>query len=79
MPSDGSGRRVPEGHLRIAQRFSVGFGGRWDQPSPEGAADPTLLNRPSGTYPFGCGDPTLKHWAIVTHPSGTHLIQSPPC
>jgi hypothetical protein len=67
---------VPEGRLRIAQRFNAGDhvpGGR----SPEGAADTPLrlhtrvdFSRPFGTWAATLAFPTLKRWAIISHPSG---------
>src|SRR5215471_15999114 len=69
-----SHRGVPEGHLRIAQRFSVGK----EAPCgllPEGTADAgeivAWLSRPFGTRFRTTRNPTLKHWAIVACPFGT--------
>jgi hypothetical protein len=60
-----------KGQLIIAQRFSVGFRSR-SVMSPEGTAERC---RPDSAVPSGLGiwrrsTPTLKHWAILRHPSG---------
>ena len=62
---------VPEGHLKIAQRFSVGLA-RITCQVPKGrlnrlfAVQPSLRDWRSPTT----GYPTLKRWAIINHPSG---------
>ena len=59
---------VPEGHLIIAQRFSVGSPVPL-VPSPEGTTERGLLlgavSRPFRTCPFAGRNPTLKRRAIV--------------
>src|SRR2546425_6317349 len=65
---------VPQGCLRIAQRFSVGEM-MPREPSPEGTAEfdscPAPISRPFGTCARFVTDPTLKRWAILVCPSGT--------
>src|SRR5258706_12487944 len=63
---------VPEGQLRIAQRFSVGFDRRAAS-SPEGTAERQWSRSavPSGLIVDLPLDPTLKRWAIFRCPSGT--------
>jgi len=59
---------VPKGHLKIAQRFSVGYAAPRFL-SPEGTAEkaPILraLSRPFGTFSLWPVNPTLKRWAIL--------------
>src|SRR5258706_5942345 len=62
---------VPEGHLRIAQRFSVGFNGKTAL-VPKGRLKVSkLYSRPFGTHTARLSTPTLKRWAILRCPSGT--------
>lgn len=70
-------RPVPEGQLAIAQRFSVGLG-RLTGQVPKGRLKRprSLLSRPFGTNLALPADPTLKRWAILTHPSGMPLKRS---
>ena len=71
---------VPEGHVRIAQRFNAGESVRCSL-SPGGTADGTALapefSRPFGTWPFVALFPALKRWAILTCPSGTRPAREP--
>src|SRR5438874_1774194 len=63
---------IPEGWLRITQRFNVGIGAQ-GAVSPEGTAEnPRSFSRPFGTYGSLCSDPNveLKRWAILSDPSG---------
>ncbi len=80
---------VPEGHSKIAQRFSVGL---WRlEHSPEGTAETAVtslirhhesvgltslearLSRRFATYVLERTNPRLKPWAILKCPSGTEL------
>jgi len=64
---------VPEGHLAIAQRFSVGFG-RQEERVPKGRLNRrTVPIVPSGLDHGENRDPTLKRWAILKHPFGMEL------
>ena len=73
--TDGPGlwSHVPQGHPRIAQRFSAGFGDGISQ-SPVGKKElrqgrdstgGTISVVPAGLGRSTSGDPVLKHWAIV--------------
>jgi hypothetical protein len=69
---------IPEGCMRIAQRFSVGIEGRsWKVPKGRlrnaTRIQPSLRDSES-IYPVY---PTLKRWAIVECPSGTSECEAP--
>src|SRR5712664_2433001 len=67
---------VPEGYPRIAQRFSVGSTHR-NGISPEGTAEPCRGSAvPSGLIRWMWPYPTLKRWAIFSHPSGMRSSKS---
>jgi hypothetical protein len=60
---------VPEGQLTLAQRFSVGYA------RPRGLVPKGRLRHARSTVPSGLGaphprSPTLKRWAILSHPFG---------
>ena len=62
---------VPEGHAIIAQRFNVGTGAQRNL-SPVGTVDGSYGFQPSlwDLRNSALGNPTLKRWAIIKHPSG---------
>src|SRR5262249_35152675 len=69
---------VPKGHLKIAQRFSVGEHPSC-KPSPEGRAAPketTGVSRPCGPPAAAVLIPTLKRWATVACPFGTRNLSA---
>jgi hypothetical protein len=67
---------VPEGRVRIAQRFNAGMGDEGCR-VPKGrltnSARVLPFIRPFGTYAIGTAFPALKRRVIVRSPSGTTL------
>jgi hypothetical protein len=74
MPFAHQWRAVPEGLVRIAQRFNAGVANERCQ-VPKGRLNDggrgLLFIRPSGTYCLGTAFPALKRRAIVGSPFGT--------
>src|ERR1035438_10437010 len=64
---------VPEGQMRIAQRFNAGCAREL------GLVPKGRLRRPFSAVPSGLSSsttiPALKRWAILNHPSGTKLFK----
>jgi hypothetical protein len=76
LPIGNLRQAVPEGLVKIAQRFNAGIvGERHRVPKGRLINGPRLLqfNRPFGTYALGTTFPALKRRAIVGSPSGTTL------
>jgi hypothetical protein len=71
---------VPEGHVRIAQRFNAGNNASEHQ-VPKGRLNPGIepipAAVPSGPEPQPAASPTLKRWAILARPSGTRACWRP--
>jgi hypothetical protein len=74
MPSAKPWQAVPEGLVRIAQRFNAGVADERRR-VPKGRLNDggrgLPFSRPYGTYSLGTAFPALKRRAIVGSPSGT--------
>ena len=70
---------VPEGHLIVAQRFSVGVIAEGPRvPKGRLKVQRSISTVPSGRNRMEYANPMLKHWAIIGSPSGAPLPRRPP-